>query len=103
MRDRKQYRKVCILVKVVQTFGHLDKEQEEKVNETNRRLTSQYSNVNTEADEAAVEIRRDRLAASKDLQDVFEMFWFALNPYCTNGVLNRDGYIKCNKQVQIYE
>lgn len=99
MRDRKQFRKLWILIKVVKAFGRLNSEQVNKVNSTNQHLSKQYSVVNTEVNIEDVEDRRARLAKSKDLRDVFEMFWVTLNPYCSNGILSKEGYIKCSKQV----
>ena len=101
MRDRKQFRKLFILVKVVQACGAFSEAQAKKVDSTSRRLSSQYAAVSVNVDVEAVETRRKRLAANKDLRDVFEMFWVTLNPYCNQGILSKEGYIKCNKQVFI--
>lgn len=101
MRNRKQFRKLWILVKVVKKFANLSHTYRERVQQTNHQLSKQYSAVRTDVDPATVEERRQRLAANEDLRNIFDMFWITLNPYCTDGVLSKEGYIKCNKQVAL--
>ena len=96
MKDRKQYRKAQILVKVINAFGKFSDVQRKQIQSTSDELVQNYSYIRTDIDLQQIEDRRIRLRKNEDLRNIFEMFWVTLNPYCQDGVLSKEGYLKCN-------
>jgi hypothetical protein len=98
---RKNAKKVLIMLKVVMRFGLLTSDQQTRLNAARTTLIRQNSQVSADDVRNEIAARRQDLAHDKDLQDIFEMFWYTMRPYVDPITLaiSKEGYIKLNTMV----
>ena len=98
---RKNVKKVLIMLKVVMRFGLLTNDQQKRLNVARSTLIRQNSEASAEDLRNEIAERRRDLAQDKDLQDIFEMFWYTMRPYVDpqSLAISKEGYIKLNTMV----
>ena len=101
--SRSNFRKVQIMLRVVERFGGINSAQAEKLRATSTFLRQQQNEATMIASQEATNIRRQELADDKELTQIFEMFWYTLRPMIdpSTSVLSKEGYVKCNTMIQL--